>query len=307
MDQQTRHPSDEILLGAIDGELPPRLGAETDGHLATCEPCRARHRQLAAAASDVSAAYVASAARARGQAAVRARLAARMVEPPSVEVRWWRFRALERLAALRPATTVAVALAAIVVVLGQVLPYRAVPMSPDTLVGSVESAALPIRSLTPGAARAVGLDELCAARTPVRPPVPAVVRTAVLRDYRMEDVPSDEYELDYLITPELGGTPDRRNLWPERYGSRVWNAGVKDRLEELLPQLVCQGAIDLATAQQDIAKDWIAAYKKYFHVDRPIAVRAGLLREAGERSALRGPQHVLVTARAWRARAFDWP
>jgi hypothetical protein len=34
---------------------------------------------------------------------------------------------------------------------------------------------------------------------------------------------------------------------------------------------VCSGKIDLKVAQQDIAKDWIAAYKKYFHTDQPLS------------------------------------
>ena len=36
------------------------------------------------------------------------------------------------------------------------------------------------------------------------------------------------------------------------------------------PEKVCRGDLDLATAQHDISTDWIAAYRKYFHVDRPI-------------------------------------
>jgi hypothetical protein len=86
-------------------------------------------------------------------------------------------------------------------------------------------------------------------------------------------VPSHEYELDYLITPELGGSADRENLWPERYTSRTWNARVKDELEEMLPRLVCTGNVSLAAAQRDIATDWIAAYKKYFRTERPLGVR----------------------------------
>jgi hypothetical protein len=89
----------------------------------------------------------------------------------------------------------------------------------------------------------------------------------------MEHLSAQEYELDFLITPELGGVADQRNLWPERYASGAWNARVKDDLERLLPDLVCQGALDLATAQRDIADDWIAAYKKYFKTDRPLAQR----------------------------------
>ena len=52
----------------------------------------------------------------------------------------------------------------------------------------------------------------------------------------------------------------------------MWNARVKDQLEDLLPNLVCQGEIDLATAQHDIATDWIAAYKKYFRTSHPIGL-----------------------------------
>src|SRR4029077_15433286 len=107
------------------------------------------------------------------------------------------------------------------------------------------------------------------------------------------EVPVHEYELDYLITPELGGSEDRLNLWPERYGGRVWNARVKDELEQLLPQLVCRGHVDLATAQRDIAVNWIAAYKKYFHTDRPVATGAAV---PGTHAG--GPILVSFTARA---------
>jgi hypothetical protein len=86
----------------------------------------------------------------------------------------------------------------------------------------------------------------------------------------MSDVPSDEYELDYLITPELGGAPDARNLWPQRYAAGAWNARVKDELERLLPRLVCDGRVDLQAAQHDIARDWIAAYRKYFKTNTPL-------------------------------------
>jgi hypothetical protein len=40
--------------------------------------------------------------------------------------------------------------------------------------------------------------------------------------------------------------------------------------------LVCDGELDLPTAQRDIATDWIVAYKKYFHTDRPLALRSRL-------------------------------
>jgi hypothetical protein len=78
------------------------------------------------------------------------------------------------------------------------------------------------------------------------------------------------YEVDYLITPALGGADDIRNLWPQSYTATVWNAQVKDALEDHLRDLVCDGQLDLATAQHEIAMNWIDAYKKYFHTDRPL-------------------------------------
>jgi hypothetical protein len=71
------------------------------------------------------------------------------------------------------------------------------------------------------------------------------------------------YEVDYLITPALGGADDIRNLWPQSYVSTAWNARVKNALEDRLRDLVCRGQLDLGEAQREIATDWIAAYKKY--------------------------------------------
>jgi hypothetical protein len=171
----------------------------------------------------------------------------------------------------------------------------------------MEAAALPIHALTPGAVGAVNLDALCAGRTVEKPSVAAAVRDAVLRGYRMEHVTAREYELDYLITPELGGIPDPRNLWPERYATRVWNARVKDDLEALLPRLICRGQLDLATAQRDIAENWIAAYKKYFKTDRPIRSRLDLLDDddhpyASARASTGTFATVLIRARCPTAR-----
>ena len=145
---------------------------------------------------------------------------------------------------------------------------------------AVEADALPVAALTPGATIDIGIGEVCAG-SPERPPdVEASVRDGVLRSYGMERVPPEEYELDYLITPQLGGAPDARNLWPQRYRERVWNAGVKDQLEDLLPRLVCEGRVDLRTAQREIAVDWVAAYRKYFRTTSPLQPPMSVARAA---------------------------
>ncbi len=133
------------------------------------------------------------------------------------------------------------------------------------------AAALPNRSLTPGYTRPVKLSELCRMRQPNGPPDEDVsVAQKVFREYGLPASTSASYELDYLIAPDLGGADDARNLWPEPYGSTDWNAHVKDELEDRLHSMVCDGQIDLATAQKEIATNWIAAYKRYFHTETPL-------------------------------------
>ena len=73
------------------------------------------------------------------------------------------------------------------------------------------------------------------------------------------------------ITPALGGADDIHNLWPQSNRATVWNAQVKDALEEHLRDLVCAGKLDLAIAQRDMATNWIQAYKNCFHTDQPLS------------------------------------
>ena len=70
-------------------------------------------------------------------------------------------------------------------------------------------------------------------------------------------------EIDHLISRELGGADDVRNLFPQSY-TGPWNARMKDRLENRLHREVCKGSISLQDAQKAIVDDWQAAYRKYF-------------------------------------------
>lgn len=144
----------------------------------------------------------------------------------------------------------------------------------------VESDARPVPTFTPGATIEIDVRDVCDDTPRAPQEIDTAVRQTVLKNYGMEAVPPDQYELDYLITPQLGGAPEARNLWPQRYRERVWNAGVKDQLEDLLPRLVCEGRVDLRTAQRDIAADWVAAYRKYFRTGSPVRPAAALKEEA---------------------------
>jgi hypothetical protein len=72
-----------------------------------------------------------------------------------------------------------------------------------------------------------------------------------------------DYELDHLIPLSLGGHPsDPRNLWTQPRAGE-WNAQRKNNLALRLRGLVCKREVELATVQQEMARDWIATYRRY--------------------------------------------
>lgn len=78
------------------------------------------------------------------------------------------------------------------------------------------------------------------------------------------NAPMDQYELDHLVSLELGGSPeDVANLWPEPYDNPM-GAHEKDKVENYLHKEVCNGTITLHQAQVEIATDWTAVYKEVY-------------------------------------------
>lgn len=93
--------------------------------------------------------------------------------------------------------------------------------------------------------------------------VPQALKEQVYREYGVTSRQSGEYEIDHLISLELGGSNSLRNLFPESFKTMPLNAHVKDALENRLHDLACSGKITLAEAQQAIASNWTTAYVKY--------------------------------------------
>lgn len=132
---------------------------------------------------------------------------------------------------------------------------------------------LPNRALTPGMTRPVELDAVCSANDDddFDPQVSEETQRTVFREYGISmERSAKDFQVDYLISPQLGGTDDVRNLWPQSYKETTWNAHAKDVLERHLSQMVCEKQITLTQAQHEIASNWIAAYQKYFHTRRPV-------------------------------------
>ncbi len=95
----------------------------------------------------------------------------------------------------------------------------------------------------------------------IRPPVTYTepLKRRQMREYGFVDG-LGAHEEDHLIPLELGGAPrDVANLWPEPGRS----PNPKDRLEDHLRALVCDGAIPLGQAQHAMAYDWVAALTVY--------------------------------------------
>ena len=154
---------------------------------------------------------------------------------------------------------------------GQVADSHRAPRA-VTAADQNNSPLMPDPNLTPGATLPVATGDICVPgySKKVRN-VPLDVKQQVYAEYGITSHQPGEYEVDHLISLELGGSNSIKNLWPQSYLTQPWNAHVKDALENELHAEVCSGKVDLPTAQHDISTDWIAAYKKYFHTTGPLS------------------------------------
>lgn len=262
------HPADRQLVLAADGELSARRTEHLRRHLAACWECRVRAQELERAIGE----FVRLHRQTRDPllppvSGRRALLKAELDELASAH------RASHRLSprlagwgrALVPLSVGACVLALIYLVIPHGWPSQREPR----LYASLVPMSFPTATLTPGIARPANREQVCGANQGKNRDVSVALRRKVFELYGIPGADPKAYEVDYLITPALGGVDDIGNLWPQSYSATVWNARVKDALEDRLRELVCRGDIDLATAQRDISRDWIAAYKKYFGTDRP--------------------------------------
>lgn len=136
--------------------------------------------------------------------------------------------------------------------------------------GLAPSPILPDSSLTPGDVLNVSLDDICRSGYTQRVRhVSEAVKRQVYAEYGIKSHRPGEYEVDHLISLELGGSNSIKNLWPQSYRTQPWNAHVKDKLENRLHQLVCDHQVALSVAQNNIATDWVEAYKRYMGTSFP--------------------------------------
>ena len=71
----------------------------------------------------------------------------------------------------------------------------------------------------------------------------------------------DQYQIDHLISTDLGGSNDPANLWPQS-GEPKPGYKEKDAVEAELHKRVCDGKMRLNEAQRIIATDWVGFYAR---------------------------------------------
>ena len=261
MPDGSQHLSDEEILQFIDNELPASRAKRLHEHVAACPKCRERRAWIEGTLNTLSEFYTSEQVESGSMAAQsHTLLQKQLVEDRKRHSFWRRCVAVVHL-------PLPIAAAAIVLVFIGFALYggRKIWTGKPTVLIPQEEAIEPNRSLTPGAVRAVTLKEICSSTDDdLDPRVPSSTERAVLQEYGVSsNGPSRNYQIDYLVNPQLGGTSDIRNLWPEPDSNSRWNAQAKDELERHLHQMVCNRTVDLTVAQREIATDWIAAYKKY--------------------------------------------
>lgn len=129
--------------------------------------------------------------------------------------------------------------------------------------GCVVNGALPDTACTPGAIFPTATKEqICVPgySKNVRD-VSTAEKNQVYAEYSITQHSEGQYEVDHLISLELGGSNDIANLWPEAADPRP-GFHEKDQVENYLHDQVCSGAISLQQAQTEIATNWMNVYQR---------------------------------------------
>jgi predicted RNase H-like HicB family nuclease len=78
------------------------------------------------------------------------------------------------------------------------------------------------------------------------------VKQSVYAEYGIASHVPGSYEVDHLVSLELGGNNTVANLWPEISPGYHEKDGIENRLHDA----VCAGSVSLRSAQLEIARDW---------------------------------------------------
>jgi hypothetical protein len=120
---------------------------------------------------------------------------------------------------------------------------------------------LPDSACTPGAIfESATVSQICQSgyASSVRN-VTTSTKNMVYAEYGIASHFPGQYEVDHLVSLELGGSNDIANLWPE-LASPTPGFHEKDKAENYLHDQVCAGKINLKDAQVEIATNWLTIW-----------------------------------------------
>lgn len=121
----------------------------------------------------------------------------------------------------------------------------------------------PNPTLTPGDTLPATAKEICvpgyAGQTRN---VSQLEKKQVYKEYNLTyPQPAGSIEVDHLISLQLGGSNDIKNLWPEKADPRP-GFHEKDAVENYLHKQLCDGKMTLEQVQTDIRTDWYKVYEQ---------------------------------------------
>jgi hypothetical protein len=82
----------------------------------------------------------------------------------------------------------------------------------------------------------------------------------IYAEYGIAYPPQEKYEVDHLISLELGGSNDISNLWPQVASGQL-NSHQKDKVENYLHKQICNGSMSVSEAQFLMAQNWVKIYE----------------------------------------------
>jgi len=122
---------------------------------------------------------------------------------------------------------------------------------------------------TPGAVLTTNTSIICkVGYTKTVRDVSDTTKKKVFAEYGIPYSQHSNYEVDHLISLEIGGGNDISNLWPEN--SKIIDGSLtKDKFENYLHTQVCGGKMTIAEAQKEISSNWL----KYYQGDTTTTVK----------------------------------
>lgn len=143
--------------------------------------------------------------------------------------------------------------------------------------GCIANQVLPDPACTPGAVLTTNEAVICKVgyTTTVRD-VSTATKKKVFQEYGIPWAQRSNYEVDHLISLELGGSNDISNLFPESHLIKN-NSYTKDAFENYLHKQICTGKLSITDAQYQIATDWATYNTARLNPTKPTAVKTGTM------------------------------